>query len=133
MYRASHSLPPLRRGTAEQEACSDTGAKKDGDSLQPHSSGADCAHLNLNAQNTCPGWPVDPGSTLIATMQSCLDAMWAEGEPAEGVPACIADTAGCFQMHGHWINMASQESAAVACGFYQLSDGSYWMNQNFGL
>ena len=56
------------------------------------------------AQNTCPGSSAR-GGTLEATLKGCLEQMWNEGEPAEGVQACIADRTGCFQMHGHWINM----------------------------
>jgi hypothetical protein len=84
------------------------------------------------AQNTCPSWPVDPGSTLTASMQGCFDMMWAEGAPPQGVEACIADATGCYQMHGHWITMATQQATVVACGFYLMPDGTYWMNQNFG-
>jgi hypothetical protein len=34
--------------------------------------------------------------------------------------------------HGHWINMQSETAGRVACGFYKMANGSYWMNQNFG-
>jgi hypothetical protein len=130
MYRATRSLMPLMRATPAQEACSDMGAKKDGDANAPHSSARDCP--GLGGQNTCPGYPVRSGSTLTASLNGCLDQMWAEGEPAEGVAACTRDTAGCFQMHGHWINMTNTSYKVVACGFYKMSNGRYWMNQNFG-
>jgi hypothetical protein len=132
MYRATLGRPPLRRGTPEQEACSDMGAKKDGDSGDAHSSAGDCA--GLGAQNTCPGYPVrGMGIAGIETsLKGCLDQMWDEGEPAQGVQACIADRTGCFQDHGHWINMQSETSMVVACGFYMMPNGRYWMNQNFG-
>jgi hypothetical protein len=35
-------------------------------------------------------------------------------------------------MHGHWINMTMTNYSWVACGFYKMSSGAYWMNQNFG-
>jgi len=130
MYRAMLNLMPLKRGTPEQEACSDMGAKKDGDSNMAHSSAGSCR--GLGAQNTCPGYPVRNGSTLTATLNGCLAQMWAEGEPAEGVQACIQDRTGCFQAHGHWINMSQSTYGTVACGFYKMANGRYWMNQNFG-
>jgi hypothetical protein len=130
MYRATRMLAPLKRGTPEQEKCSDEGAKKDGDSGQAHGSAGSCR--GLGGQNTCPGYPVRSGSTLTATLAGCIDQMWAEGEPANGVDACIADRTGCFQMHGHWINMSMASYKVVACGFYKMSNGRYWMNQNFG-
>jgi hypothetical protein len=34
-------------------------------------------------------------------------------------------------MHGHWINMVSTTSTWVACGFYNVEGGTYWMNQDF--
>jgi hypothetical protein len=58
--------------------------------------------------------------------------MWAEGEPPEGRDACMKDVSGCFQDHGHYLNM-SGSSGSVACSFYKMMDGrSYWMNQDFG-
>jgi hypothetical protein len=35
-------------------------------------------------------------------------------------------------MHGHWINMSMASYGTVACGFYKMANGRYWMNQNFG-
>jgi hypothetical protein len=129
MYRATLSLPPLARASRELEACSDMGAKKDGDANAPHSSAGDCRPLG--AQNTCPGYPARNGD-VTASLNQCLMQMWAEGEPPNGVDACIMDRSGCFQMHGHWINMQSATSKQVACGFYKMANGRYWMNQNFG-
>jgi len=129
MYRATLSLPPLMRASRELEACSDMGAKKDGDANAAHSSAGDCRPLG--AQNTCPGYPARNGD-VTAALNGCLMQMWAEGEPAQGVEACIMDRSGCFQMHGHWINMQSATSKQVACGFYKMANGRYWMNQNFG-
>lgn len=130
MYRATLSLPPLMRASRELEACSDMGAKKDADANAPHSSAGDCRPLG--AQNTCPGYPVRNGGSVTASLNQCLAQMWAEGEPPNGVDACIMDRSGCFQMHGHWINMQSATSKQVACGFYKMPNGRYWMNQNFG-
>lgn len=129
MYRATLMLAPLKRATPEQETCSDEGAKQDGDTGQAHSSAGKCR--GLGGQNTCPGYPIRGGS-LTATLKGCLDQMWAEGEPANGVQACIQDRTGCFLMHGHWINMSMASNGTVACGFYKMANGRYWMNQNFG-
>jgi hypothetical protein len=131
MYRMSLGLAPLMRGTPEQETCSDTGAKKDGDSGVAHGSAGSCP--GLGGQNTCPGYPLSlGGGTIEGTLNACLKQMWDEGEPSQGVDACIADRSGCFQMHGHWINMSMTRYKRVACGFYKMANGRYWMNQNFG-
>jgi hypothetical protein len=133
MYRATLNIAPLERGTPAQEACSDMGAKKDGDSGQAHSSAGDCP--GLGAQDTCPGWPVggfSGAATLEDALKRCLDQMWAEGPPPVPRDQCIADYQGCFLPHGHYINMSDERSGTVACGFYRMMDGKYWMNQNFG-
>ena len=129
MYRATLNLAPLMRASRELETCSDMGAKKDGDANAPHSSAGSCRPLG--SQNTCPGYPARNGN-ITASLNQCLMQMWAEGEPANGVDACIMDRSGCFQMHGHWINMTNTSIKQVACGFYKMANGSYWMNQNFG-
>jgi len=60
-------------------------------------------------------------------------AIGALGCAAEGAgTACIADRTGCFQDHGHWINMQGETTGRVACGFYKMANGRYWMNQDFG-
>jgi hypothetical protein len=133
MYRATLGVAPLKRGTAAQETCSDMGAKKDADANAPHSSAGDCA--GLGAQNTCPGWRIggfSGNATLEDALRSCLDAMWDEGEPPIPRDDCIRDYQGCFLPHGHWINMSDERSGTVACGFYMMPDGRFWMNQNFG-
>ena len=134
MKRATIDLPPLRRANPEQESCSDDGAKKDGDSGRAHGSAGDCRRVGLyGSQNTCPGYPVGGrrASTLMDALRVCLDQMWAEGEPPEGFDACIADRTGCFLRHGHYINMVNN-NGIVACGFYEMDNGRWWMNQNFG-
>jgi hypothetical protein len=135
-YRAMVMVPALMRGSPEQEACSDTGAKKDGDSKVAHGSARDCSSLRLaGQQDTCPGWAVGGRSgnaTLADALKKCLASMWAEGEPPQGRQACIQDSSGCFQTYGHYLNMSDPAPKVVACGFYQMSNGSWWMNQNFG-
>jgi hypothetical protein len=132
MYRVTLGRTPLRRATPEQEACSDMGAKKDADSGNAHSSAGDCDRLG--AQNTCPGYPVrGEGIAGIETsLKRCLDQMWDEGEPPVPIDQCIDDYQNCFLPHGHWINMQSTSSQVVSCGFYEMPNGSYWMNQDFG-
>ena len=134
MYRATLMKPPLARGTPAQEACSDMGAKQDGDSGQAHGSAGNCP--GLGGQDTCPGWGVGGftgNATLGDALTSCLDQMWAEGPPPAGTSdqQCIADYQNCFLKHGHYMNM-SGDYGVVACGFYEMSDGKWWMNQNFG-
>jgi hypothetical protein len=129
MYRATKMLAPLTRMTS-QETCSDAGAKKDGDSMQGHSSAFNCA--GSYAQNSCPGYPVGGfgGATLADTLKTCLKQMWDEGEPPVSRQQCMQDTTGCFEMHGHYLNMTSNFKA-VSCGFYQMKNGNWWMNQDF--
>jgi hypothetical protein len=57
--------------------------------------------------------------------------MWAEGEPSVGRAACEQDLSGCFEMHGHYLNMSDPGPTAVACSFYKMKSGMYWMNQDF--
>lgn len=130
MYRMTRGLMPLVRATAAQETCSDGGAKMDGDSGRAHGSAGMC---QLGSQNSCPGYSLRVGGgTIEGTLKFCLQQMWDEGEPAEGVAACKADRSGCYQEHGHWINMVEPNIRTVGCGFYKMANGSYWMNQNFG-
>ena len=58
--------------------------------------------------------------------------MWAEGEPPIPRDECIRDYQGCFLPHGHYINMSSATSQVVSCGFYEMPNGRWWMNQDFG-
>jgi hypothetical protein len=129
MYRATLNLPPYTRAP-EHELCSDQGAKLDGDSGKAHGSAGMCR--GLGAQNTCPGWGVGPrtgNATVAQALTKCLDMMWAEAEPPVPRAECKGD---CFQMHGHYLNMSDMRTTKVACGFYQMANGKYWMNQNFG-
>jgi hypothetical protein len=129
MYRATKMLPPLMRMTA-QESCSDAGAKKDGDSGTAHGSAFSCK--GSYGQNTCPGYPVGGfgAATLSDALKQCLQQMWAEGEPPVSREQCQMDTTGCFEMHGHYLNM-TQNFKGVSCGFYKMKNGNWWMNQDF--
>lgn len=137
MYRATKNLPPLQRASASRESCSDKGAEKDGKSGVPHSSAGSCQ--GLGAQNACPGYPVGGfggSATLEDAIKFCLKQMWAEGEPPEGGKECISkyfkgDTA-CFLAHGHYLNMIDTNNAVVSCGFYDMGNNKFWMNQDFG-
>jgi hypothetical protein len=132
MYRAMLSLPPLAR-LADQEACSDEGAKLDGDTGKAHGSAGKCK--GLGGQNTCPGWGVGPrtgNATVADALKRCLKQMWDEAEPPVSRMECQADYEGCFLKHGHYLNMSDTRYKKIACGFYQMSNGKYWMNQNFG-
>lgn len=109
-YRATLGLPPYARWTAA-EACTDAQAHSDGETDTPHGAFGTCGEL---AQNECPGWPGPPADSL----PGCLEQMWAEG-PGED-----------FGQHGHYLNMASAQYTAVACGFAEVG-GAFWMIQNF--
>jgi hypothetical protein len=132
MYRATLGKAPLQRATPAQEACSDMGAKQDGDSGIGHGSAGMCP--GLGSQNACPGYPVGAGDIagVEMAMKFCLDQMWQEGAPPEPVNQCIADYQNCFLKYGHWINMTDDTNRVVSCGFYKMSNGNYWMNQDFG-
>jgi hypothetical protein len=152
MYRAKIGVAPVARANAAQEACSDRGAKYDGDMNVGHASthvpgagpngsaGPLCGSVGLlGVQDACPGWPVGSGwgayATVGAALTKCLDQMWAEGEPPGGVAACkqqfFTGNTACFEKYGHYINMSDASNTAVSCGFYKMSDGRYWMNQDF--
>lgn len=132
MYRATKGLPALARATA-QESCSDEGARVDSTS-GPHASSGRCFPRKAQAQNSCPGWPVrgTDTSAVWSSLQQCLKQMWAEGEPPNGRAACQADSKGCYQKHGHYLNMTSTDLRQVACGLYKMPNGSWYMNQDFG-
>ncbi len=125
--RASRNLPPLKRATPDLEACSDRGAQTDADSGRAHSSAGSCG---LGAQNSCPGWGVggwSAYSTVEDALVGCLQMMWDEGPPPTS--SC---TGSCYMQHGHYINMTSTQSTVVSCGFFQMRDGKWWFNQDFG-
>jgi hypothetical protein len=132
MYRATLSLEPLVRATPEQEMCSDAGAMMDADSGDAHGSAGMC---QLGSQNTCPGYPVGGwgGGTLASSFMRCMQQMWDEGEPPVSREACQDDYAGCFLKHGHYLNMSDPRATAVGCGFYDMGDDTWWMNQNFAI
>jgi len=129
MYRATLNLAPLMRATPSEEACSDMGAMKDGTSMAAHSSAGMCS--GFGAQDSCPDLPTSFGQTLESALKQCLAQMWAEGPPPGTVQACIQDYTGCFLQHGHYINMSSSTSTVVSSGFFMMSNGDYWGNQDF--
>ncbi|MET0342119.1 MAG: CAP domain-containing protein [Polyangiales bacterium] len=133
-YRATVGAAPLARAS-DREACSDRGAQLDGDTGRAHgSAGAGGRQGNggycpAGAQNTCPSWPVGGRSgnaTVADALKGCLKMMWAEGKPPTS--NCSGT---CFMQHGHYLNMSAPATKRVACGFYRMKNGSYWLNQNF--
>lgn len=106
---------------------------QDGTSGTAHSSAGMCP--GTGGQDSCPSLPVGGGATLQSSLNQCLAQMWAEGPPPAGttVAQCIQNYTGCFLQHGHWINMSDSymTHTAVSCGFYQMSNGYYWGNQDF--
>lgn len=111
MYRGTLGLPAYQRWT-DAEDCSDAEAAADGASGTPHGAFGMCDQF---AQNECPGWP----SPAEQSLPGCLEQMWAEG-PGED-----------FNMHGHYLNMSSEQYSKVACGFADAGGGEMWMVQNF--
>jgi hypothetical protein len=113
MFRATLSLTPLTRWTAE-EACTDGEAKSDSVSGTAHSAFGTCKE---SAQDECPGWgSVD---SIAGGTKSCLDQMWAEGPGTD------------FSTHGHYINMSNPKYKMVACGYSTTSAGKIWAAQDF--
>lgn len=112
-YRADMGQPALARWT-DGEACAVTEATNDATSNDAHGSFGDCGEM---AQNTCPGW-----GSVDQVLGQCLVGMYCEGPSASGE---------WDSTHGHHMNMVSGNYTKVACGFYQMSDGSYWVNMNF--
>ncbi len=132
MYRSTVGVASLTREPA-QEACSDEGAKSDGDTGRAHGSAGKCG--GLGGQDTCPGWGVggfSGNATVSAALTKCLAQMWAEGEPPVSRQECERDYEGCFLKYGHYLNMSDTRYKKAACGFYKMANGSWWMNQNFG-
>jgi hypothetical protein len=132
MYRATKMIAPMKRASASVEACSDDGAKSDGTTMQAHGSAGKCP--GMGAQDTCPGWA--PTGGAASALKSCLQQMWAEGEPPEGRTTCInnyfAGNIACFEAHGHYLNMSDPSNGTASCGFFVMSNGRLWMNQDFG-
>lgn len=140
MHRATLNLAPLARASTMQESCSDEGARTDGMMNAAHYSArnrsAACKSAGLGAQNTCPNWKFGPrtgNATLADALKRCLQQMWNEGMPPIPVADCIKDQAqgGCFLTHGHWINMTSTSAKVASCGFADLGNSTFWMNQDF--
>jgi len=111
-YRATLDLPPYERWI-DAEPCTDAQAKKDAASGVSHDAFGECEEW---AQNECPGWPSEDPK---ASLQGCLEQMWAEG-PGED-----------FTAHGHYLNMSSTSYTKVSCGFHTTANGDLWAIQNF--
>ena len=109
-YRATKSLPPLARW-ADAEPCAADEAAADSRSQRAHGSFGRCQE---GSQNACPNWPGPPERMI----DECLKMMWNEG-PGE------------FPAHGHYMNMVSARSTAVACGVHTMPNGSLWAVQDF--
>lgn len=135
MYRAMlPNLKPLKRASPAQEACADQGAQMDGDAMVPHQSARMglCAKLGLSSENMCGGFQGGNLSTLTNGDALCQKGFWDEGEPSNGRAACEMDLNGCYEQHGHYLNMSDPNIGIVACAFYKLKNGSMWMNNDFG-
>lgn len=109
-YRASLGLPAYQRWNAA-ETCAVQQAQMDSQTQTPHGAFGQC---NEFAQNECFGY-----GTAIEAITQCLASMWAEGPGPPGPE------------HGHYLTMSSTQYSKVACGFYQMPDGGWWMVQDF--
>lgn len=135
MYRAMlPNLKPLKRASPAQEACADQGAQMDGDAMVPHQSARMglCARQGLSSENMCGGFQGGTASTVMNGLTLCEKGFWAEGEPSNGRQACMMDLSGCYEQHGHYLNMSDPNIGVVACAFYKLKNGTMWMNNDFG-
>ena len=112
-------LPALERWT-DGEDCANQMAEYDS-TRSAHAGFSDGICEGGGAQNECPGW-----GSIEQVVDGCLQAMWSEGPPPQD--PCNGD---CFQEHGHFINMTNERYTAVACGFYETSEGEIWAVQNF--
>jgi hypothetical protein len=134
MYRATKMLTPLKRASASVEACSDMGAMSDGTTMVAHGSAGKCP--GMSAQDTCPGWPPQQYGGAAGALKACLQSMWNEGEPPEGRDMCLQEyfsgNIACFEMYGHYLNMSDPSNGTVSCGFFVMSSGALWMNQDLG-
>jgi hypothetical protein len=133
-YRATLGLAPMSRASASVETCSDEGAQSDATTGMAHGSAGNCP--GMSAQDTCPGWSPTQYGGVVNALKACLQGMWAEGEPSEGRDQCIqeyfAGNQACFLAHGHYLNMSNPAYSVVSCGFYVMSNGKVWMNQDLG-
>ena len=109
-YRETIGLAAYSRWT-DGEACADSQAAADAKADAAHSAFGNC---HESAQNECPAW-----GSLNQILSGCLQMMWDEGPGSD------------FELHGHYLNMASTNYTSVACGFYTAPDGSIWSVQNF--
>jgi hypothetical protein len=137
-YRATVNAALLKRATPEQEACSDAGAKKDGDANAAHGSAGSCVRVGTGlrgGQDACPNWQIGwSGATLGDLLTNCLKAMWDEKTKFDASgktrAACQQDSS-CFANYGHYLNMSDTGYTTVSCGFYQVKTNTWWMNQDF--
>lgn len=107
LYRASVGRAPLARWN-NAEACVDAQAGYDAYYQQAHAAFRQCTEV---AQNECPTWP---GATPSQAIDTCLQAMWAQGPSS-----------------GNFRNLTSSSWSHVACGIYRTTGGRYWLVQNF--
>jgi len=110
--RATEGRAPLARWQIA-EPCVDDEARIEAESGIAHSSFPRCGEA---AQNLCPGFP---GATAEQSIELCLPAMWAEGPGAD------------YNLHGHYLNMASPYFTRVACGFHRDATGAMWFVSDF--
>jgi hypothetical protein len=114
-YRATVGAPPLARNI-DNEACAADQARKGATDLR--TTGKTVFHAYFGQckeayQNEC-WYSVDSPD---AVMDWCLDAFWKEGPPETGI--------------NHYSVMSDPASTTMACGFFHMEGGGYWMTQDY--
>jgi Cysteine-rich secretory protein family len=114
-YRATVGAPPLARNT-DNEACAADQARKGATDLK--TTGKTVFHAYFGQckegyQNEC-WYSADSPDAVI---DWCLDAFWKEGPPETGI--------------NHYSVMADPASTTMACGFFHMEGGGYWMTQDY--
>jgi hypothetical protein len=114
-YRAKVSAPPLASKDDEVACALDQATKGAADLAD---SGTTTFHkyygqCSESYQNECWYSVSDPS----AVIDWCLAAFWAEGPPDTGI--------------NHYSVMTDPKSTKVACALYKMSQGGYWMTNDF--
>ena len=109
-------LQPGFWSDVDHEVCASDQARKGATDLKTtgktvfHAYFGQCAE---NYQNEC-WYSADDPAAVIAW---CLDAFWKEGPPETGI--------------NHYSVMTDPASTTMACGFFHMDGGGFWMTQDY--
>ncbi len=114
-YRAKVGAPPIAR-KVDQEVCAASQAQKGATDLKL--TGKTVFHAYYGQckegyQNEC--WYSEDAPDAV--IDWCLDAFWKEGPPETGI--------------NHYSVMTDPASTTMACGFFHMETGGYWMTQDY--